>query len=152
MLDESDDDSDDDILSIAIQPPKESREAETDKDSDGSDCEVTADPIHLPRRILAAEAEVSKRKEKEEVVSKSKEIEVTDDTDDVFTDPAMSGPSSSESRKPSKKKVTSRSFQRDVRCTNSSRKVDTNVPIYKSTMSPTQIDVLHSDKITPNKW
>ena len=38
----------DDKISIAVQPPVELPEADTDKDSDGSDSEVTSNLHHLP--------------------------------------------------------------------------------------------------------
>ena len=37
---------------IAIEPPKEAPEVDTDQDSNGSDDEVTCNPVYLPRRIL----------------------------------------------------------------------------------------------------
>ena len=48
----------DDKISIAVQPPVELPEADTDKDSDQSDNEVTSNLDHLPRRILASNAEI----------------------------------------------------------------------------------------------
>ena len=44
---------------ITVVPPKEGPGVDTDEDSDGSDDEATGDHLHLPKRILGAEAELS---------------------------------------------------------------------------------------------
>ena len=49
MEEESDEQTE---VRIAIEPPEEAPEADTDQDSGGSDDEVTCNPVHLPRRIL----------------------------------------------------------------------------------------------------
>ena len=48
----------DDKISIAVRLPVELPEADTDKDSDQSDSEVTMNLDHLPRGILATKAEI----------------------------------------------------------------------------------------------
>ena len=53
-----DDDLTPSITSIAVFPPSEQPEANTDADSDYSDEEVTCALIHLPRRLLLSEAEI----------------------------------------------------------------------------------------------
>ena len=49
MEEESDEQTE---VRIAIEPPEEAPEADTNQDSDGSDDEVTCNPVYLPRRIL----------------------------------------------------------------------------------------------------
>ncbi|KAK4302449.1 hypothetical protein Pmani_025471 [Petrolisthes manimaculis] len=49
------DDIDQETVRVAINPPHEEPDANTDCDSDASDDEVTCNPDHLPRRILSAE-------------------------------------------------------------------------------------------------
>ena len=49
MEEESDEQTE---VRIAIEPPEEAPEADTDQDGDGFDDEVTCNPVHLPRRIL----------------------------------------------------------------------------------------------------
>ena len=49
MEEESDEQTE---VRITVEPPEEAREADTDQDSDGSDDEITCNPVHLPKRIL----------------------------------------------------------------------------------------------------
>ncbi|KAK3882653.1 hypothetical protein Pcinc_001907 [Petrolisthes cinctipes] len=49
------DDIDQETVTVAINPPHEEPDVNTDCDSDASDDEVTCNPDHLPRRILSAE-------------------------------------------------------------------------------------------------
>ena len=56
-LQELDDDTE--LVDVAIEPPLESAEADTDCDSDKSDDEVGCDPDHLPRRVLRSHATIS---------------------------------------------------------------------------------------------
>ena len=64
ILNEPDEEDGDDVhvidnkILIAVQLPVELPEADTDKDSDQSDSEVTSNLDHLPRRILASKAEI----------------------------------------------------------------------------------------------
>lgn len=50
-------------MTVAINPPHEEPDANTDCDSDASDDEVTCNPDHLPRRILSAEVNSIANKE-----------------------------------------------------------------------------------------
>ena len=52
-------DNDTELVDVAIEPPLESAEADTDCDSDKSDVEVGCDPDHLPHRILRSHATIS---------------------------------------------------------------------------------------------
>ena len=91
ILNEPDEDEEcDDVggqYTVIIQPPAEIPDAETDQDSDASDDEATADPDHLPRRLLAANAEL--------LTSKDDAAEDQDPQDAVPppTSAAQSGPS-----------------------------------------------------------
>ena len=49
MEEESDEQTE---VRIAIKPPEEAPEADTDQDSGCTDDEVTCNPVHLPRKIL----------------------------------------------------------------------------------------------------
>ena len=52
-------DDDTELVDVAIEPPLESAEADTDCDSDKSDDGVGCDPDHLPRRVLRSHATIS---------------------------------------------------------------------------------------------
>ncbi|XP_068240322.1 piggyBac transposable element-derived protein 3-like [Palaemon carinicauda] len=52
------DELDNEEVDISVNPPLEDPDADTDQDSDASDDEVTCNPDHLPRRILATDVAI----------------------------------------------------------------------------------------------
>ena len=119
-------------FTVVIQPPAEIPDAETDQDSDESDDEATADPNHLPRRLLAANAELLTSKD-----------DVPEDQDLQYVPPSTSAAQPG----PSKESIDkSRPLKRPKplprKWTQSTRKLGERVPAFQSTMSPTQMDLL----------
>lgn len=57
------DETDQETMTVAINPPHEEPDANIDCDSDASDDKVTCNPDHLPRRILSAEVNSIANKE-----------------------------------------------------------------------------------------
>ena len=101
MEEESDEQTE---VRIAIEPPEEAPEADTDQDSDGSDDEVTCNLVHLPGRILLSnvlsrnidndhphiESEPSKTKRRKKAAQKWRDnilqvVNLVPDYDEVFT-------------------------------------------------------------------
>ena len=138
---DEDDLEDTDTYLIALQPPSELPGADTDQDSDASDCEATADPNHLPRRLLAAEAELV-RPPHGTVECEPSRIDPPPPT------PQQPEPSTSRDEDVPKPKKRLKTLPR--KWTSSTRRLGQNVPLFQETMGPTQIDLLKNTITTPS--
>ena len=129
-----------DASMLVLQPPAERPDADTDQDSDASDAEVTSDPAHLPRRILASEAEL--------LSPPDATADGSPDGDDAAQpDLALPGPSMEQPETAARPKKRSKTLPR--KWSGSSRRLGENVPQFQDTMAPTQMDILENTISTP---